>query len=195
MGLDLKAAVNVSVEEFRRQPRPGSFREHLYETLAAYSLSPSSIELEVTESVLANDEACKGLAELAREGFSLAIDDFGREYSVIGLLEQLHAHRIKIDKLFVDPVASGGRRALLVQKMIEMGHCMELEVTAEGVESPDQVAALRGMGCDEIQGYVFSRPLPPSVLPSFLAMAHAERAELAPDNSLGSPSLPFAAAS
>ncbi len=99
------------------------------------------------------------LQEIRGLGIQLAIDDFGTGYSSLGYLHQFPIDRLKIDKLFIDPITEGPRASALARAVIQLGDTLGLSVVAEGVESRDQAHMLREMGCALAQGYVFSRPV------------------------------------
>jgi EAL domain-containing protein (putative c-di-GMP-specific phosphodiesterase class I) len=130
--------------------------------------------LEITESSLLQDTAASQatLQALAAEGIQIALDDFGTGYSSLAYLQQLHVHSLKIDKSFVDGVGGvdDDRTArALVRSVVELSSALELSTVAEGVETPEQVAELRRLGCRLGQGYVFSPAVHPDELRQLLA--------------------------
>ncbi|HEV2611347.1 MAG TPA: GGDEF domain-containing phosphodiesterase [Noviherbaspirillum sp.] len=124
------------------------------------------IGLEVTESTLLNDAelSIKTLHALAKLGFSLAIDDFGTGYSSLLYLRRFPLVELKIDKLFVEHMASSVVDAQIVRAVIDLAHNFKLKVVAEGAEDEATLAILRQMGCDQVQGYVYSKPVPAATL-------------------------------
>ncbi|BDT59382.1 hypothetical protein MasN3_28760 [Massilia varians] len=146
--------------------------------LAQSELAPGLLELELTESVsMADPErsvvVMRGLGEL---GVMLSIDDFGTGYSSFGYLRRLPLDKLKIDKSFVQDMAHSAESSAIVQAIVAMAHRLQLAVIAEGVETADQVAALRKADCDEIQGYYYSRPLAVQDCAAFIRQYAAEPA-------------------
>jgi EAL domain-containing protein (putative c-di-GMP-specific phosphodiesterase class I) len=129
--------------------------------LALASVPADVLTLEVTESMLIGDvdASIRTLHDVRALGVRVVIDDFGTGYSSLSYLRQLPITGFKIDKEFVDAIASDKNDTLLLATVIELARSLGLETTAEGVESQDQMSALRELGCDLAQGYLFSRPL------------------------------------
>lgn len=152
-----RMAVNISARQFEDSDVGALVRRVLDGT----GLEPRWLELEVTESaVLLNAEAViRTLNDLKSRGVSHALDDFGTGYSSLSYLQRLPMSRIKIDQSFVADLTSNPQDAAIVRAVIGMAHSLELTVIAEGVETAGQLAFLRGLECEEIQGYHFSRPL------------------------------------
>ena len=153
----LRIAVNVSATQFRQ---PG-FPQEVRGALSASGLPAGSVELEVTENVAMQglDEALANMHQLREDGLGLSIDDFGTGYSSLSYLNRLPATRLKIDRSFVGSLnVSHSER--IVELMIPLARHLGMKVVAEGVESSDQLERLRVMGCDEVQGYWFARPMP-----------------------------------
>jgi diguanylate cyclase (GGDEF)-like protein len=159
-------AVNVSPRQFR----DGGFIRTMTEILEETGLPPTSLELEITESVLVADQPSTvgSLRALADRGIGIAIDDFGRGYSSLSYLTRLPVDTLKIDKSFLESLTSGPREATIVRAIIALGHSLGLSVVAEGVETADPLAFLRNEGCDAIQGFVVERPLPASEVAGFI---------------------------
>jgi diguanylate cyclase (GGDEF)-like protein/PAS domain S-box-containing protein len=162
----VRMAVNLSV----RQIRP-AFIPALIAILKRTGLEPHDIELEITESVLMKDsgEIVLLLQQLADLGVHLALDDFGTGYSSLAYIKMMPLDTIKIDRSLITDIATGAEDAEIVRAVIDMGHSMSRRIVAEGVETEQQVAHLRRLGCDEIQGYLFSRPIPGPELLKLLA--------------------------
>ena len=154
----LVMAVNISAAQLISD----DLESYLQRLLAHSGLPPDRLELEITESQLMqlSSEPDKLLQRLKSAGVLLAIDDFGTGYSSLSYLKHFAVDKLKIDKIFVDNVAHGADDEIIIEAAIAMAHKLGLVVIAEGVESPEQVDALRRLSCDQIQGYVFSRPLP-----------------------------------
>jgi diguanylate cyclase (GGDEF)-like protein len=147
--------------------------------LASTGLDPAQLELEITESLAMKDpESTIALFEkMAALGVSLSIDDFGTGYSSLSYLRNFPVQRIKIDKAFVDDIADGqgAKAGAIARAVTTLGHSFGMEITAEGVESEQQLRFLSDLGCDEIQGYYFSRPLPSAEAEEFLKAFEATR--------------------
>ena len=157
-GLDIKVAVNLSVRQLRQ---PGLART-VAELLDRAGIEPSGLELEITESMLMKDteNAVRTLRELADMGVSLAMDDFGTGYSSLSYLKRFPLHTIKIDRSFINNIATDPDDYEIIRTIITMGHSLRRRVVAEGVETRQQLSILRELGCDEIQGYVLSPAIP-----------------------------------
>ncbi|MDR5906799.1 putative bifunctional diguanylate cyclase/phosphodiesterase [Franzmannia qiaohouensis] len=139
--------------------------------LKVSGLSPDKLELEVTETFIMQHakRAIEALDLLKEKGISLAIDDFGTGYSSLSHLKQLPIHKLKIDRCFVRDIPGGANDAAIARAIIALGHSLGLTVTAEGVETPEQLGFMSAEGCDEIQGYLISRPLPADAFARLLA--------------------------
>ncbi len=154
----LAVAVNLSALQFKR----GNVLEMVSAALERSGLPANCLELELTESILLQDMAAtmKTLRELKALGVKLSIDDFGTGYSSLSYLKQLDLDKLKIDQSFVRDIQADGDGASIVNAIIHLGHILQLEVIAEGVETEAQLEYLRTAGCDAAQGYLFSRPVP-----------------------------------
>lgn len=170
-----QTAVNVSAVQLSR----GNLVERVSEILRETGIPPERLELEVTESfVMADrDQSFRSLAELRALGVCLSIDDFGTGYASFGYLQRIAAQKLKIDLSFVRDVTTNSGNASIVRAIIALGRSLGLEVIAEGVESPEQAEYLRALGCDAIQGYLISRPLPVAEITAFLEQAHSASPE------------------
>ena len=154
----LKCAVNLSAIQFRVK----DLHQRLAKVVSDSGLDASRIDLELTESVLMEDgqAAIRTLHELKSHGFGVAVDDFGTGYSSLSYLKRLPIDVLKIDQSFVRELGGGGEDAAIVSTIISMARSLNLKVVAEGVELDKQLEFLRAQGCDELQGYLFSPPLP-----------------------------------
>ena len=121
------------------------------------------IEIEITESIMIDsaETAFKHLDELKQMGLRIAIDDFGTGYSSLSYLNRLPADLLKVDKSFIDQMNATDSTRQYVAAIISIGHIMNMEVIAEGVEEEEQMETLRNIGCDFIQGFIWGRPIPP----------------------------------
>jgi EAL domain-containing protein (putative c-di-GMP-specific phosphodiesterase class I) len=157
-GLELALCINLSAHDLYD---PGLV-DHLQGLFSTWGIAPELIQLELTESALMEDpdEALKTLTLLKQLGVVLFIDDFGTGYSSLGYLQKLPVNGIKIDQSFVTPMATSHDSAAIVRSIIELGHNLELEVVAEGVESQAVWDCLAALGCDVAQGYLISMPMP-----------------------------------
>jgi diguanylate cyclase (GGDEF)-like protein len=162
----LTVSINISAVQFDR----GDLVSMVVEQLHAEGFPPDRLELELTESVTLADpeKALAQMKQLYAHGIRLAIDDFGTGYSSLSYLKRIRAHRLKIDQSFIrDLVASEDDRAIVVT-IINLARSMGMRTIAEGVETPEQLSLLRALGCDEVQGYLLSRPLPQAAFLEFL---------------------------
>ncbi|WP_026078016.1 bifunctional diguanylate cyclase/phosphodiesterase [Pseudomonas sp. PAMC 26793] len=155
-----KVSVNISARQFS----DGQLGERIATILKDTGLPPACLELELTESILMREvnEAMQILASLKNLGLSIAVDDFGTGYSSLNYLKQFPIDVLKIDRTFVDGLPSGEQDAQIARAIIAMAHSLNLAVIAEGVETHEQLDFLREHGCDEVQGYLFGRPMPAS---------------------------------
>ncbi len=159
----MTVSVNVSARQFRHRDLVLAVQAALDDS----GLDPKYLELELTESLIMPDinGALSVMKELQKQGVMMSIDDFGTGYSSLSALKALPVARLKIDKSFIDDLASDENDRAVVGALISLGQKLGLRVIAEGVERDEQIAVLREHGCDEIQGYRFSRPLPPDEVP------------------------------
>lgn len=159
-GLSCQVAVNVSALQFQQT----HFVESVARALADNGLPPELLELELTESILIHDaeEALERLQALAQLDVHLALDDFGTGYSSLTYLKRFPLHKLKIDRSFIVALHENDTDAAIVSAIIQMGHAMQMEVVAEGVELAAQHQVLQAMGCDQFQGFLFSAALPPA---------------------------------
>jgi diguanylate cyclase (GGDEF)-like protein/PAS domain S-box-containing protein len=162
-----KVAVNVSAVQFQN----GGFLEGIFAILEETGLDPKFLELEVTESVLMK---YAGLAHsilkiLRDRGVRVSVDDFGTGYSSLNYLRKFPLDALKIDQSFVHQISNNLDDAAIVTAIINIGRTLRLETIAEGVETPEELAFLKAQGCDEGQGYLFSRPVPPDQVAKLLA--------------------------
>ncbi|HLO12524.1 MAG TPA: GGDEF domain-containing phosphodiesterase, partial [Pseudoneobacillus sp.] len=158
-------AVNISV----RQLQDDNFVEVVTKTLSQIGLDPKYIELEITESIMQNiEKSTVILNELKKHGVKISIDDFGTGYSSLSYLNHLPIDNIKIDKSFVDDIIKHSNQGAIVKTIIDMGHNLNFNVIAEGIETEEQVRFLKEHRCKVGQGYFYSRPLPPESIKEML---------------------------
>lgn len=158
-GRPLRVAVNVSARQFEHSGLARLVREGLEST----KLDPSRLDIEITESALMvdMDMALRTMLELKSMGVSLSIDDFGTGYASLSYLSRFPVDRLKIDRAFIKDLSTKPTSAALVGAILAMASSLGIMTVAEGVETAEQRAFLAERGCSEIQGFYFSRPLPP----------------------------------
>jgi len=152
-----RLAVNVSAREFTE-----SLPTRVADTLARYALDPCWLELEITESTLMHDiDRVIGIMDRINAlGVALSLDDFGTGYSSLSYLKRFPIHTLKIDRSFTTGIPHDASDCAIASTIISIGRQLGHRVIAEGVETPDQLAFLRDSGCDEVQGYLYAKPLP-----------------------------------
>lgn len=162
----LKVAVNLSVVQFQD---PGLLAQ-VQDVLSETGLDPSFLELEITEGVALEDaeQAINKFYALRELGVAISIDDFGTGYSCLSYIKSFPIQRIKIDKAFVDDIETPGNQGAIAQAVITLGQSFGMDITAEGVENETQLGFLKAGGCDEIQGYLISKPLPTAKFEEFI---------------------------
>jgi EAL domain-containing protein (putative c-di-GMP-specific phosphodiesterase class I) len=177
----LVASVNVSP----RQLLQGDFGDTVTRVLHRTGAHPTQLCLEITEAALMGDvvAAWAQLRKVKALGVTLAIDDFGTGYSSVSYVRNFALDALKIDQSFVRGLASGVEDAAIVKAVIHMAHALGLATVAEGVETPEQLAELRSLGCDKAQGYLFSRPQDPEIIGRLLADGGDLRIERPPSPS------------
>jgi diguanylate cyclase (GGDEF)-like protein len=161
-GLELTMAVNIS----GRQLNDGGLPLQVATALALSGLPPELLYLELTETLLMTDTLVtqRSIERLHELGARLSIDDFGTGYSSLAYLHRFPVDELKIDRTFINDLTSSANPSPLVAAMVAMGKALGLEIVAEGVETPDQAAQLRALGCDKAQGYLFARPQHPDAI-------------------------------
>ncbi len=154
---NLRVAINVSGRQLQRR----SFVQMVAATLRDTELDPQALQLEITESVIINDVKTNTdiLCRLKKLGVGVSIDDFGTGYSSLAYLKTFPLDIVKIDRSFVRNLPHEPDDAAIVAGIVNLAHSLHLQVVAEGVETADQVAALLRIGCDQLQGFYFARPL------------------------------------
>ena len=159
---EVRVAVNLSPVQFRN---PRLF-EMIQTALAEAGLSPGRLELEITESLLLadSDQVLETLHRLRGLGVRIALDDFGTGYSSLSYLRSFPFDKIKIDRSFMRDLSRKGDSLAIIKAIIGLGHSLGMSLTAEGVETEEQLDAVREQGCNEVQGFLFSPPIPASAV-------------------------------
>jgi EAL domain-containing protein (putative c-di-GMP-specific phosphodiesterase class I) len=161
----VRIAINVSPLQLM-QPE---FVSEVREAVSRSGIDPQWLEMEITERVVLNtNEIAEPMTELAKIGIRFAIDDFGTGYSSLQHLHQLPISTLKVDCSFIQQLCESSRSYSLVKSIIAMGHSLQMEVIAEGVEHEDQMRVLRELDCDSIQGFLLSQPSSPETIEALL---------------------------
>lgn len=170
-----RLSVNASMHSLHDLSFPDSF----VKMAARYGFPTERISIEVTESGLARQlsRTLDVLTRLRMKGFKLSIDDFGTGYAMMRQLQNVPATELKIDKSLVERMHGNDSERIMVEKVIELGHELEMEVMAEGVATQEQLDVLRLKGCDGAQGFLISRPLPAEQIPAWVAQFAARPTE------------------
>jgi len=157
-GVTLPVSVNLSPQQVVGTDLVAEVRS----ALDRYGVAPSSLRLELTETAAVQDYpvTSRRLSELRELGVRLSLDDFGTGYSSLRLLRDLRVDDVKVDRSFVNGVDADAADTAMVRLVVETSHALGLTVTAEGVERPEQLAALAALGCDHVQGFLLGRPVP-----------------------------------
>ena len=168
---EMCVSVNITAQDVERS----DFVTFVNRVVRDQGILPSQLCLEVTESGLIEDtdNVIANLSELSSAGLKLSIDDFGTGYSTLKQLQHLPVDEMKIDRSFINGLASNEKNQAMVKSMIDMGARMGLRVVAEGVESYREMQWLKTLGCDEVQGFFISRPMPEQDLVQFIDLRHA----------------------
>lgn len=165
-GLELRVAVNVSM----RQLLDVGFLDMLQTVLKKTGINPACLELEITESVMMEnaDLVIDLLVQVRALGIQIAIDDFGTGYSSLSYLQQLTVDRLKIDRSFVQEITDQNEARVIAAMIVQMGQLLGFKVLAEGVETKEQLDQLNELGCDEVQGFYYAKPLTPEAWVDFI---------------------------
>ena len=178
---DIHVAINLSGKQFRE----ANVDEEIIKTVQRHGLDRSRLELELTEGTLMTDveATVETLSRLKDAGMKIAVDDFGTGYSSLSYLKKFPIDALKIDRAFVQEIDGGGNDRSICAAIIALAESMGLKVIAEGVETDEQLQHLRFLGCDEIQGYYFAKPMPSDKVTAFLTQYvekyHGRRLSLA----------------
>jgi predicted signal transduction protein with EAL and GGDEF domain len=170
---DIKVAVNVSPVQFKNKTLPLT----VISALAASGLPARRLELEITETAIIHNEetTLDKISQLREMGVQISLDDFGTGYSSLSYLQRIPFDKIKIDQSFIENVADNDVSLAIVRAVITVAKARNVITVAEGVETEQQRELLRRLGCSEMQGYLFSRPVPVQDLLQFFP-THAQRA-------------------
>ncbi|MBN8507108.1 MAG: EAL domain-containing protein [Burkholderiales bacterium] len=156
-GLRMRVAINLSAHQLRHRELP----ERVAAALRRHQINPDLLTCEITESVAMEDTAAteKALADLAAVGVHISIDDFGTGYSSLAYLRKLPAHELKIDRGFVLDLECSAEARKIAGAVVQLALSLNLKIVAEGVENDEQYRILREFGCDQLQGYLFAKPM------------------------------------
>lgn len=156
--LNVPVAINLATPEIRNE-----LLETVDNALLKFKISPKLLQLEITESVLIGDlDSTRSLlSDLSNKGISIAIDDFGTGYSSLSVLKSLPINVLKIDQSFIKNIVNDSDDSIIVNAIVNMGHALGLSIVAEGVETVEQLNIVKGLECDEHQGFFYSKPLSP----------------------------------
>lgn len=158
-------SVNVSIPQFRS----GNFVNTVLNAIETHQIKPSRLELEITENILMDDPQViiDALVQLKSHGIGIALDDFGTGFSSLSYLQKLPLDRLKVDRSFVTNIANEGE-SVIAETIIDLGKKMNLKVIAEGIEEIEQQGRLIELGCDEVQGFYYAKPMPEDKFLHFL---------------------------
>ncbi len=161
-GLRMRVALNLSVHQLRQ----ADLAERIVEALARHHIEPSLLTCEITESAAMDDTrvTLQMIEQLSAAGVHLSIDDFGTGYSSLSYLRQLAAEELKIDRSFICDLETSADARAIVDAVVKLAQALGLKVVAEGVETEQQQEILRRLGCNELQGYLFAKPMSASAL-------------------------------
>jgi len=167
-----RVCVNISARQFQSK----DFVDNVKNAIANSKIDSRGLELEITEGMVIGDteSVARKLEVLAEMGISLAIDDFGTGYSSLAYLKRFPVHQLKIDRSFINDITEDHDDAAITDAVIRLGHSLGLTVVAEGVETLEQAQILRQKGCDVLQGYYFSKPIPADEFEQWL-ITHTEK--------------------
>ena len=173
--INLPVSINIASLHFQQD----DFIERINDIVTQYNCSPYQLELELTERTVMKDSASivNKLIKLKSMGFKISIDDFGTGYSSLSYLNRFPLNYLKIDSSFIQQITSLKDKQAIVDTIILLAHRLHIKVIAEGVETKDQVKLLKEMGCDIIQGYYYSKPIPSNELMEFIEIWNIHKQE------------------
>ncbi|HET8720489.1 MAG TPA: GGDEF domain-containing phosphodiesterase, partial [Nitrospira sp.] len=160
-------AVNVSPIQLRQK----DFVQTVMDAFEKTEGAGGALGLEITESVIMQnlDETIDKLSAIRNLGVGISVDDFGTGYSSLAYIARLPIHELKVDRSFIIGITESEESLAIVTSIISLAHSLKLQVVAEGVETETQAAVLDRLGCDQLQGYLFSKPLPPAAVPNLIS--------------------------
>ena len=163
-------SVNVSPAQFAES----SLKEVIAAAIARHGIAPSLLEIEITESCMMQDSVrvAEDIAAIKALGVRISVDDFGTGYSSLSQLQRLDLDVLKVDRAFTQALDAGKQGEAFFMTIVSMAHILDMQVVAEGVETREQLAILQTLGCNEVQGYFISRPVPAKEAEAFLAQRH-----------------------
>ena len=158
-------SVNVSIPQFRL----GNFVDTVLNAIHNHKVQPNKLELEITENILMDDPqvVIDALVKLKQHNISIALDDFGTGFSSLSYLQKLPLDRLKVDRSFINDITQDGQ-SIIAETIINLGKTMNLKVIAEGIEEIEQQDRLLELGCDEVQGFYYAKPMPKNKFLEFL---------------------------
>jgi len=170
---DLRVSINISPMQLRDE----SLVDDMLEALSRTGVPGKLLEIELTETSVMDcpEEARVTLQRLREAGMRVSIDDFGTGFTSLSLLANLPLDVVKIDRSFIVAMANGERNCAVVGSIFSMAHALDLRVVGEGIETDEQPETMARLGCDELQGYLISRPLPADQISAFLLHQRSER--------------------
>lgn len=173
----------ISINASMREIESSEYIPYISEKLQEYHIPPSMIKVEITESLTMKniEQMSHTLMRLRGAGISLSLDDFGTGYTSFSYLTKMPASTLKIDKSFIDDVLTDKKSQQVVQAIIEVGHTLEMDIVAEGVETKETADLLLEYGCDYLQGYYFSKPIPAFEIQSQLRKKTKPISKIDPD--------------
>ena len=163
----------VSVNVSRVHLRDNECVKVLSDMIEEYQISKGLLELEITETADDQQVSLKAL-ELKEEGFKLLMDDFGSGYSSLNILLETPFDVIKLDKKFMENMMVSGKGRLILEQVVSMANKLELGLLAEGVETKEQIELLQSIGCDQVQGYYYAKPMPEEEFYALLEKQYAK---------------------
>ncbi len=168
----LPVAVNISAVQFSHP----DFVTEVCSAVRAVGINPGDIELEITETAAMDqiEPVLERMRALREAGFVLVMDDFGTGHSSMAHLQRFPIQKVKIDRNFIQALDAEGPESAIAERILELAHAMGLRCVAEGVETQEQLQQLQAMGCDYVQGFYFSQPVPPEKIPAVLELRYIE---------------------
>jgi EAL domain-containing protein (putative c-di-GMP-specific phosphodiesterase class I) len=166
--VSIPVSINVSAKQFHA----GGLRKRLVHHLDRFDLPANLIEVEITESAMMGEDGIvmAELSDIRSLGIQLLVDDFGTGYSSLSQLQRLDMDVLKIDRVFTNELTRSIQGGIFFKAIVSMAHALSMKVVAEGVETKEQLEILRELSCDEVQGYLISRPVPAEEIPALIQL-------------------------